>query len=80
MAFQLTEDWKRPGGNIGWLETVAVELIAYVINAWDISNVRVVIHSDNQGTIELPYKPCDLLHLLHFYPPFHHPFLLLHPF
>lgn len=51
MAFQLTEDWKRPGGDIGWLETIAVELIAYIIDAWDISNARILIHSDNQGTI-----------------------------
>lgn len=51
LAFQLIKDWKRPGGDIGWLETIAVEIIAYIINAWDVSNARVVIHSDNQGTI-----------------------------
>lgn len=51
MAFQLAENWKHPGGDIGWLETIAVELIAYVMDAWDVSNTRIVIHSGNQGTI-----------------------------
>jgi hypothetical protein len=51
MAFHLMSGWKIPGRDIGWLETVAVELIAYILDRWNVHEVRVVIHSDNQGTI-----------------------------
>ncbi|KAF7776566.1 hypothetical protein Agabi119p4_4959 [Agaricus bisporus var. burnettii] len=39
------------GRDITWLEVVAVKLITYVLDAWDICESRVTIHSDNQGTI-----------------------------
>jgi hypothetical protein len=51
MAFKLRQGWKILGRNIGWLETVAVELIAHFFNAVDLQGMRVTIHSDNQGTI-----------------------------
>jgi hypothetical protein len=51
MAFKLRTGWKIPGRDIGWLETLAVELLAYILEALDLRNTRVVIHSDNQGTI-----------------------------
>jgi hypothetical protein len=51
MAFQLRQGWKIPGRDIGWLETVAVEPITHIFDAWDLQSMRVVIHSDNQGTI-----------------------------
>jgi hypothetical protein len=51
MAFKLQPSWKIPGRDISWLEMVAVELTSYIFDVWDIHDVRVVIHSDNQGTI-----------------------------
>jgi hypothetical protein len=50
-AFRLEDDWKIEGRDICWLETLAVEFIAYILEAMDIRDCQVVIHSDNQGTI-----------------------------
>lgn len=51
MAFRLLANWKVSGRDITWLETIAIELITYVLDAWDVNQSRVIIHSDNQGTI-----------------------------
>ena len=51
LAFQHKPSWKVPGRDIGWLETVAVELIAYILEARGIHDSAVTVHSDNQGTI-----------------------------
>jgi hypothetical protein len=59
MAFRLSSSWKIPGRDIGWLETVAVELVAHILNFWDVENVRVTIHSDNQGIIGAMGKGCS---------------------
>ena len=50
-ALQLREDWKVAGRDICWLETVAVEILLYILEARGISNATLLIHSDNQGTI-----------------------------
>jgi len=51
LAFELAPDWKEPGKDICWLETLAVEFLVYILEVLGISNQRVLIHSDNQGTI-----------------------------
>ncbi|KXN87321.1 hypothetical protein AN958_08946 [Leucoagaricus sp. SymC.cos] len=55
MAFRLLPNWKDadgpPSRDICWLETVAVEILALILERCNISNARIVIHSDNQGTI-----------------------------
>jgi hypothetical protein len=50
-AFRLLDDWKVEGRDICWLETVAVEILIYILEAMGISNTTLLIHSDNQGTI-----------------------------
>ena len=50
-AFRLHEDWKVEGRDICWLETVAVEILFYILEAMGVSNSTLLIHSDNQGTI-----------------------------
>jgi hypothetical protein len=50
-AFKLREDWKVAGRDICWLETVAVEVLFYILEDMGFSNVTLLIHSDNQGTI-----------------------------
>lgn len=50
-AFRLHKDWKVEGRDICWLETVAVEILVYILEAMDISNTTLLIYSDNQGTI-----------------------------
>ena len=51
MAFKLLDDWKVEGRNICWLETVAVEILLYILEAMGVANTRLLIYSDNQGTI-----------------------------
>ena len=50
-AFKLHHDWKVEGRDICWLETVAVEILIYILEAMGIANTSLLIHSDNQGTI-----------------------------
>ena len=50
-AFKLTDGWKIPGRDICWLETVAIEILIYILEAKGINNTTLLIHSDNQGTI-----------------------------
>jgi hypothetical protein len=50
-AFKLRDNWKVEGRDICWLETVAVEILIYILEAMGISNTTLLIHSDNQGTI-----------------------------
>lgn len=51
IAFRLHADWKVEGRDICWLETVAVEILLYILEAMGIANSTLIIHSDNQGTI-----------------------------
>lgn len=50
-AFRLTDTWKIPGRDICWLETVAIELLVYFLEERGIHDARLLIHSDNKGTI-----------------------------
>ena len=50
-AFKLCEDWKVTGRDICWLETVAIEILIYILDAMGINNTTLLIHSDNQGAI-----------------------------
>jgi hypothetical protein len=50
-AFRLHKDWKIEGRDICWLETVAVEILVYILEAMGVANTTLLIHSDNQGTI-----------------------------
>lgn len=50
-AFRLSSSWKIAGRDICWLETVAVELLAYFLEAKGIRDAHLLIHSDNTGTI-----------------------------
>lgn len=51
LAFRLAPSWKIKGRNICWLETVAVELIVYILEAKGIHEATILVRSDNQGTI-----------------------------
>ena len=42
---------KIEGRDICWLETVAIEILIYFLEAMGFKNIRLLIHSDNQGTI-----------------------------
>lgn len=50
-AFQLKPDWKIPGHDICWLETVAIELLIYFLEQMGFQDIHLRIHSDNKGTI-----------------------------
>ena len=50
-AFKLCNDWKVAGRDICWLEMVTVEVLIYILEDMGLSNVTLLIHSDNQGTI-----------------------------
>ncbi|PPQ93032.1 hypothetical protein CVT25_006206 [Psilocybe cyanescens] len=43
-AFKLAPNWKIPGRDICWLETLAVEFAVYLIEAMEISNTRILLH------------------------------------
>jgi hypothetical protein len=50
-SFTLWPDWKIEGRDICWLETLALELLFYFLEAMDFKNVELLIHSDNQGAV-----------------------------
>jgi hypothetical protein len=56
IAFRLHESWKVDGRDICWLETVAVEILIYILEAMGFANTVILIHSDNQGTIGSLHK------------------------
>jgi len=51
VAFHLAPDWKIPRRDICWLETLAVEFAVYFLEEMGFHDSRLLIHSDNQGTI-----------------------------
>jgi len=51
IGFQLAPCWKVPSRDITWLETIAVEILAYFLDSLNVNNRNVLIHSNNQGTI-----------------------------
>jgi hypothetical protein len=50
-AFRLHHSWKIPGRDICWLETVAIELLVYFLEARGLRDSRLIIHS----------QPCPLI-------------------
>ncbi|KAJ3505787.1 hypothetical protein NMY22_g17457 [Coprinellus aureogranulatus] len=50
---KLYSDWKEreKGRDICWLETVAIELVLYILIGKGVKEEHVLIHSDNQGTV-----------------------------
>ena len=50
-AFRLKEGWKVAGRDICWLEALALELLFYFLEAMDIRDANLLIHSDSQGAI-----------------------------
>jgi len=50
-AFRLSASWKVEGRDICWLETVAIELLIYLLDERSFHDIRLLIHSDNKGTI-----------------------------
>lgn len=50
-AWKLSSDWKIPGRDIGWLETLAVEVACIALVHLGHSNSHFLLRSDNQGVI-----------------------------
>jgi len=50
-SFQLSPSWKIQGRDICWLETIAIELLVYLLEEKGLQDAYLLIHSDNQGTI-----------------------------
>jgi hypothetical protein len=50
-AWRLAEGWRGDGRDIGWAETIAMELAALWIAAAGISDAHVRVNSDNTGVI-----------------------------
>ena len=53
LAFRLLPLWKIRGRDICWLETIAVKLMIYILEAKGIHEATILIRSNNQGTIGL---------------------------
>lgn len=51
IAWRTTAGWRGPGRDIGWLEGLAVELVAYLLEASGLTDSHIRVHSDNQGII-----------------------------
>lgn len=50
-AFKLLPGWRGPSRDIGWLETLAVELAAILLGILGYQGQRILLRSDNQGVI-----------------------------
>jgi hypothetical protein len=50
-AFRLRNDWKIPGRDICWLESVVIELLFYILETQGIRDTDLLVHSDSQGAI-----------------------------
>lgn len=50
-AFKLSPEWKLPGRDIGWLETIALELVFYFLRQLNYQETHILVHSDNNGAI-----------------------------
>jgi hypothetical protein len=48
-AYKLKDGWKIEGRDICWLETLAIELVAYYLEAMGFEDIYVLMHSDNKG-------------------------------
>jgi hypothetical protein len=50
-AFQLVDNWKQPGHDICWLESLAIEFLTYFLRQLGHSNSHLLIHSDSDGAM-----------------------------
>ena len=50
-ALQLVPDWKTPGTDICWLESVAIELCMLFLQQMGWTEQHILIRSDNKGAI-----------------------------
>jgi hypothetical protein len=50
-AWRWVEGWKSEQREIGWAEGVAVELAIRLLDARNITNIHVLIRTDNQGVL-----------------------------
>jgi hypothetical protein len=50
-AWQFLPGWQSHGRHIGWAESVALEFAVMEAAARDLHDVRVLVHSDNKGSI-----------------------------
>ena len=76
-AFQLRLDWKIPGYNICWLETVAIKLLMYFLEQLGFHNTHLHIYSDNKGTIGALSKGRSQSHPVNL--SIHHTLAVLYP-
>ena len=51
-AWRLVDGWRSPSRHIGWLEALAIELMALTLEAMGIRDAEVVTCSDNTGVID----------------------------
>jgi hypothetical protein len=56
-AWRMLPGWSGPGRHITWLECVAVDIIAMILDCLDMRNAHVLMMSDNQGVIGAATKP-----------------------
>jgi hypothetical protein len=52
MAWKLTDGWNTEGRDIGWAESVAVELAILWVTEQEVSDKEILIHGDNTGVID----------------------------
>jgi hypothetical protein len=50
-ALQLAPSWKKPGLDICWLESIAIELLALFLAQLNFHDIHLLIRSDNKGAI-----------------------------
>ena len=50
-AFCLKDNWKIPGRDICWLEALAIELLFYILEARQLHDADLLVHSDSEGAV-----------------------------
>ena len=50
-AWHLTPDWRGPSRDIGWLESLAIELTVSLVIRCGFRDCSILIHSNNEGSI-----------------------------
>ncbi len=55
-AWKLKDGWNSDGRDIGWAETIAIELFAMWLSTTDLSDCEAPVHGDNTGSIEAHKK------------------------
>ena len=50
-AFRLKDNWKISGRDICWLKALAIELLFYILEARQLHDADLLVHSDSKGAI-----------------------------